>query len=218
MSSAQSARHIALPRRLFYSVLHLLCRILAVVVFDFRCYGREHLVQGRSLLLSTHQSHFDPLLVGLTLNRRMSQLARHTLFKNRLLAFFIRLLDAIELDRDRSGLAGLRETLSRLKQDEIVLIFPEGTRSKDGAIGQVKAGFLSVARRSQAPLLPMAITGAFNVLPRGSLIPRVHPIQVSIGKAIHFDQYSTMSDEQILAMLHRNLVDCASHSQRLSRL
>jgi 1-acyl-sn-glycerol-3-phosphate acyltransferase len=186
-----------------------------VTLFDLRCYGRENLRDGAALVLSTHQSNFDPILVGLSFNDRLNYLARRTLFKNRLFAGFIRLLDAIELDRDRSGLAGLKETLKRLKANEKVLVFPEGTRTADGKISELKPGFLAVARRSQVPLIPMAISGAYQALPRGSIFPRRYPLRVAVGPAIEFAEYEQLSDAQALALLSQRLNHCFQYAESL---
>ncbi len=109
-------------------------------VFWFPTEGRHYLdFEGGAMLLATHQSVMDPVLVGLIANRRLNYLARKTLFKNAAFGFLIRLLDAIEIDRDRGGLSGLKEMLKRLKRDEAVLMFPEGTRTMDGQVGTLKA-------------------------------------------------------------------------------
>jgi 1-acyl-sn-glycerol-3-phosphate acyltransferase len=189
--------------------------MVGVLFFDLRCYGRQHLHDGAALVLSTHQSNFDPVLVGLMFNDRLNYLARRTLFKNRLFAGLIRLLDAIELDRDRSGLAGLKETLKRLKADQKVLVFPEGTRTPDGKIAELKPGFLAVARRSQVPLIPIAITGAYEVLPRGSKYPRRYPIRLAIGPLVKFADYENLTDAQALQMLSQRLHRCYSQIQWL---
>lgn len=201
----------------FYDLLRILARLVGVLFFDLRCYGREHWRAGSGLVLSTHQSNFDPVLVGLVFNDRLNYLARRTLFKNRLFAGLIRLLDAIELDRDRSGLAGLKETLRRLKAGEKVLVFPEGTRTIDGKIGSLKPGFLAVARRSQAPLLPLAVTGAFETLPRGSLLPQRFPLRLAMGRAIEFADYANLDDQEVLALIERRLQQCYHRAQTLRR-
>ena len=128
-------------RQLFYRAVRLAARIVSVVVFDLRTEGQHHLdVEGGGMLLSTHQSLLDPVLVGMIPNRRLNYLARKTLFKNALLGFIISLLDAIEIDRERGGLAGLREMLKRLQKGELVLLFPEGTRTSDGELAVLKPG------------------------------------------------------------------------------
>ena len=205
---ASTARK-SFSKTIFYWVVRFSSRVLTVLLFDLRCFGREHTeIKGGGLILSTHQSHFDPVLIGVTFNELLNYLARRTLFNNSLLAFVITMLDAIELDRDRSGLAGLKETLKRLKRGEKVLIFPEGTRSSDGEIAPLKPGFLSVARRSKVPLIPVAITGAFEALPRGTIIPWRVPIHVSVGKPIQFEEIKDLSDQDALDMLASRLQTC----------
>ncbi len=195
-----------LGRQLLYRGVRLASRIIASVTFGFRTEGQHHLeFEGGGMLLATHQSLLDPVLIGMVPNRRLNFLARKTLFRNSLLGFLIRLLDAIEIDRDRGGLAGLREMLNRLQKGEMVLLFPEGTRSSDGEIGNLKPGFIPVARRSQVPLIPIAIVGAFDCLPKGAKIPTRQPIAVVFGEPIPYSVYMPMSDAEMLEAVAKKL-------------
>lgn len=204
-------------RRLFYRWLRLTSRIIATVFFGFRTEGRHYLeFEGGAMLLATHQSVMDPVLVGLIANRRLNYLARKTLFKNAAFGFLIRLLDAIEIDRDRGGLSGLKEMLKRLKRDEAVLMFPEGTRTMDGQVGTLKPGFIPIARRSEVPLVPIAIVGAYDCLPRGSHMPTCRPISVVVGEPLEKKSYESMSDAQLLAVMQERLV--ALHSRGVELL
>jgi 1-acyl-sn-glycerol-3-phosphate acyltransferase len=157
------------------------------------------------MLLSTHQSVLDPVLVGLISNRRLNYLARKTLFKNSAFGFLIRVLDAIEIDREKGGLAGLREMLKRLQAGELVLLFPEGTRTEDGNVKELKPGFIPVARRSNVPLIPIAIVGAFDCLPRGTKLPLRKPIAVVVGEPLQSAVYAPMSDAEIIEEVSRRL-------------
>jgi 1-acyl-sn-glycerol-3-phosphate acyltransferase len=196
----------AFSRRLFYRFLRISSRMIASVAFSFRIEGRHHLdLKGGAMLLSTHQSMMDPVLIGLVSNRRLNYLARKTLFKNAIFGFLIRILDAIEIDRDRGGLAGLKEMLKRLQSGELVLLFPEGTRTVDGNVGELKPGFIPVARRSGVPLVPIAIVGAYDCLPRGSKMPSRKPISVVIGQPLDHHEYREYSDQQLLEALQNRL-------------
>jgi 1-acyl-sn-glycerol-3-phosphate acyltransferase len=191
-----------LARRLFYRFLRISSRMIASVGFGFRMEGRHHLeIEGAGLLLSTHQSMLDPVLIGMIANRRLNYLARKTLFKNVIFGFLIRVLDAIEIDRDKGGLAGLREMLARLKKGELVLLFPEGTRTLDGNVGDLKPGFIPIARRTKVPLIPIAIVGAYDCLPRGAKLPTRKPIAVVVGEPLASETYESMSDEALLSNL-----------------
>ena len=210
MSSAPSDATLKSWKKVaFYSFLHLICRWLATFVFEMRALGREHFPEtGGGLICSTHQSVMDPVLVGLICNRRLNYLARKTLFKNFLFRKLIEALDAIEIDRDRGGLMGLRETMARLKRGELVLIFPEGTRTHDGSIGTLKPGFIAVARRSDVPLIPVSIVGAYDVIPRRTTIPVRHPIAVTVGEPITAEQVRSMNDDQLMSLLDQRLKEC----------
>lgn len=215
---SKTVPNISLAKRLFYRVVRLTARITFVACCDLRCINRENtLIEGKALILSTHQSHLDPLLIGVTFNERLNYLARRTLFNNKIFGFIITMLDAIELDRDRSGLAGLKETMRRLKQGKKVLIFPEGTRTADGMIAPLKPGFLSVARRSKVPLIPVAITGAYESLPRTSKLPRRYPLRVAVGKTIEFAEFEQLSDTEMLSLVHARLSECYATAQASRR-
>lgn len=196
-------------KRFFYGMVRTAARIAGVCTFSLRCLDRHRMdVEGGALVLCTHQSTLDPVLVGLSYNGRLNYLARRTLFKNRLFSWLITTLDAIEVDRDRSGLSGLKETLKRLKRGEKVLIFPEGTRSSDGKLQPLKRGFISVARRSSVPLIPIAVDGAFQSLQRGAKLPRQYPLHLAVGQVMSAQEVSQLSDEELLAALEKRFRDC----------
>ncbi len=175
---------------LFYRFVRVLSRTMAVMCFRFRCSGREHLpTSGGAILLATHQSMLDPVLVGLVVNGRLNYIARKTLFKNQAFAFLIRVLDAIEIDRERGGLAGLREMLKRLQNEKMVLIFPEGTRSETGEIQSIKMGFAPIARRSKVPLIPVAVVGAHKILPRKTIFLAANLSPLSLDRQSPANKY-----------------------------
>lgn len=195
-------------RKIVYRFLRMICRVSYVLWFRVRIEGRHHVpLDGGGMLLSTHQSVMDPILLGLACNRSLNFLARSTLFKNPAFSLLLRILNSIPIDRERGGLSGLREMLTRLRSGELVVLFPEGTRTSDGAIGALKAGFLPIARRSEVPLIPVAIVGAFECMPKGSnwLIPK--PVAVVFGKPLSVQQYQSMSDDQIVESIASSLED-----------
>src|SRR5688572_23428322 len=189
-------------QRAGYDFLRVVAQLTATLCFRIRWVGAENFPRtGGALICSNHQSFFDPPLVGLTCNRRMNYLARETLFKTPLLAPLMRFLDAIPIDREGGGLAGLKETLRRLKADEQVLIFPEGTRTHDGEVAPLKPGFIAVARRSRVPLIPVGLDGAYQSWPRTAKLPRAGRIGIVIGEPILPELVAQLNDEDLLAEL-----------------
>ena len=163
----------SLPNRFWYQFLRWLIYLTGILAYGVRYSGRENIPKtGPVLVVSNHQSHFDPPLIGAGCWRRMNYLARETLFRFAPLGWLIRSLDAIPIDRDGLGLNGIKESLRRLKRGEMVLIFPEGTRTRDGEIAPFRPGFTVLAARSKAWILPVAIEGAFDAWPRSRKLPR----------------------------------------------
>ncbi len=201
-------------KRLWYNGLRVIFRMAAVVVFRVRCEGRRHIPhEGSLLVLSNHQSHLDPIMVGLAFDRRLNYVARESLFRFAPLRWFIRSLDAISIDLEGSPLGGLKETLKRLKHDEAVLIFPEGTRSVDGRVAPFRLGYATLARRAHATILPVAVEGTFDALPRQHLFPRPAVIQVHIGAPIWPDEIDQLADVQLEQEVRRRITDC--HAQAI---
>ncbi len=208
-----------LAQRLGYDTLRVFARLTSVIFFRLRVKGREHWpANGGGLVCSNHQSFFDPPLVGLTCDRRMNYLARDSLLRIPGLAQFILFLDAIPIDREGGGLAGLKETLKRLKAGELVLIFPEGTRTHDGEVAPLKPGFIAVARRIKVPLVPVGLDGAFQAWPRTSRLPRPSRLAVVIGPPIGPDEVAAMTDEDLLAELEQRILTCHSEARELREI
>jgi len=208
----------SLAKRLWYGYLHVMCRLLAAGLCQIRCNGRENVPRsGAVLVLSNHQSLFDPVLVGLACDRRLNFLARDTLFRSKLFGWLIRSLDAVPIDREGLGLGGIKETLRRLKRDEMVLIFPEGRRTNDGNLARLKPGFCALARRGNSAVLPIAIDGAFDAWPRWRPLPRRACIHIEFGPAIRPEEFASMTDEALMAEIERRMQACLA-AARAGRL
>ena len=202
----------------WYNFLHGCCRLAAVVLFRIRVRGRANLPEeGALLVCCNHQSHFDPVLVGLALDRRLNFLARDTLFAFAPFRWLIQSLDAIPIDREGVGLAGIKETLKRLKRGEGVLIFPEGTRTADGTIAPLKPGFVTLARRGKVSLLPMAIDGAYDAWPRRQALPTAAPISIEVGEALSPEEVGRLNDDDLTAEVEARIRRCHSLAQSAGR-
>lgn len=173
--------------------------------FRFRCHGGEHVPrEGPLVLVCNHQSNLDPLMVGVACPRQLSYLARDTLFVGPI-GWLIRSFDAIPIDREGTGLAGLRNTLGRLKKGDAVLMFPEGTRTADGNLQPIKPGFIPLVRRSGAAIIPVALDGAFRSMPRGVKWPRPVRIALRFGLPVIPREIESLNDEQLLERIAESI-------------
>ena len=198
-----------LLQRIWYRLLQRFLQIIAIVVYRIRYSGQENIpAEGGVLIVSNHQSHFDPPMVGIGSRRRMNFLARKTLFDFGPLGWIIGSVDAIPIDRDGLGLGGIKESLKRLKRGEMVLIFPEGTRTSDGEIAPFRPGFTTLAVRSHAAILPVAIEGAFQAWPRQRKFPGFGRIRVHYGRPIQPEEYANLDERELLAEVEQRVRAC----------
>jgi 1-acyl-sn-glycerol-3-phosphate acyltransferase len=194
--------------------------------FSLRKSGWGHMPKsGPVLVVSNHQSMFDPVLVGLSSRRYLSYLARKSLFQSHLFGSLIRSLDAIPIDRNM-GKDGIQAVLDALGQERAVLVFPEGERTHDGTVQPLKAGVSLLIKRVRCPIVPVGIAGAFAAWSRHTRIPRPSPlfmppsdstIALSVGQPIDPTRYSDMPRDAMMTDLHREIVTQFEAAKRLRR-
>ena len=190
-------------------------RIQLTLLYRIRVHGLENFPEpGSTLICSNHQSFLDPVVLGVVSPRPLNYLARKTLFKITPVRLFLELNDATPIDLDSMGMAGIKESLKRLKRGEMLVVFPEGTRSDDGELLPLKPGFDLLARRSKARMLPIALDGCFQAFPRDAKLPRPGKIQVVIGEPIEFDEYKNWTADETALFLQARIAECLAEARR----
>lgn len=171
----------------FCQAISLLC---GTVFFRLRLFYRGRLpYESGAILASNHQSFLDPVLVGLALEKPIHFMARSTLFKNTLFGMLIRSLNAFPVERGAADLKATKETLRRLKNGNFVVMFPEGTRTRDGSVIMPKPGFAMLASRAGVPIVPVVIKGAYKAWRRqDKFISRLPQITVIYGEPFRVDR------------------------------
>lgn len=199
----------SVSRLAWYHLLHRLLQLAAVLIYRVRCTGRKNIpAAGGVLVVSNHQSYLDPLLVGIGCPRAMNYMARATLFRFGPFRRLIGSVGALPIEREGIGLSGIKESLKRLKRGEMLLIFPEGTRSGDGEIAPFRSGFTMLAVRTKAAILPVAIDGAFQAWPRWKKLPGPGRIRVHYGEPIRPSEFAGLDERELLAEVERRVRAC----------
>ena len=139
---------------------------------------------GGAVLASNHQSFLDILLLGGCVPRHVAFVARDTLADWRWLAFVMRQSGAVLVKRGTSDRRALRQMADHLEAGDMVVIYPEGTRTRDGSLQEFKGGALLAARLARVPIVPVGIRGAFEAWPRGKSLPRPRKVGVRFGAPI----------------------------------
>lgn len=150
--------------------------------------GREHLPPtGGALIVANHASYLDIPAIAAAAGRHVGFVARASLDKVPGLSWLMRQSGCVLVQRNSADRAALEAMIGHLELGDCVAIFPEGTRTTDGALGTFRAGAVVAARRAGAPLVPAAILGAFEALPRGAVVPRPRRIRVRFASPIPAD-------------------------------
>ncbi len=156
-----------------------------VTMYRYRAHGRRHLPRGGFLVASNHESYLDPMLAGMGVAGEVSFMARSTLFRNPAFGALIGSMNAFPVDRDRGDVKGVRTALDRVRAGGVVVLFPEGTRTRDGSVGRFRPGIGSLARTAGAPVVPARIAGAWSVWPQNRILPCLQGcIRVRYGPAL----------------------------------
>lgn len=172
-----SQPHLAqLGRVLWYEAVRVGARLALTLGWSLRLTGSRHVPDcGPVILVSNHESFFDPVLVGLATRRHLTYLARQTLFVGRF-AGLIRSLNAVPIDNTGLGKDGLQQVLAELARGRAVLMFPEGERTHDGTLQPLKPGVALLIKRAKVPVVPVGIAGAFAAWPRQRKWPCLAPL------------------------------------------
>jgi long-chain acyl-CoA synthetase len=178
-----------------------------------RVMGRGNVPENRNfLVVANHASHLDFALIGYALGaagRDLVVLAAKDYFFNTDARRFIasNFTRLIPFDRERAQLDSLDDAIEELNAGHSVLMFPEGTRSPDGAIHEFKSGAGYLALRGGCDVLPVRISGTYQVLGKGSLIPHRHPVEIRIGRVITNAELRALADNAEGTGAYRKLAD-----------
>lgn len=174
---------------LFYRLCAVLVRTVGTGYFQWVVYHPERVpVTGPVILAANHVSFGDPPLIGGALPRPICYLARESLFHPPQFARLIRSLNAVPIDRDGGGPAGLRTVFALLAMGHALLLFPEGTRSADGRLQGAKGGIGLTAIKSRAPVVPVRIFGLFESWGRHRLFPKPGRLVIKFGEPLFFEK------------------------------
>jgi len=188
-------------QRAWYRFVQFWAQHLFVLLFRIRTFGRERIPKvGGVLLVANHQSFLDPVIVSVGLQRQVCFFAREDLFRGRFFPWFIQSLGAFPVKRGSADTGAIKAAIERLRAGEVVLLFPEGTRTPDGSVGAFHSGMCMIAVRGKAVMLPAAIDGAFEAWPRGRKLFTFSPVRVGYGDPIDLagkkrKDYDSISEE-----------------------
>jgi|GEM_PF-207051 len=179
------------------------CRYFCMLFFGIRFFDVENVPKtGGFILLCNHQCWLDPMFVVVPVNRRCVFAARDSLLKVPFLGWIFRIYNCIPIKRNHGDIGAIRECIEKLKENCGLVLYPEGTRTRNGKISHLKPGFTLLAKKANVPIIPVVIDGAFECWPRHQAFPRLDgKIFVQYGTPIDPETIAAESDREFMSDL-----------------
>ena len=193
--------------RPWYRFCRINCQALFLSFFRGRVFGYHNVPHtGGVLLVCNHQSFLDPVLATLAIPRECHYMARDSLFKNPIFRWLIESLNAFPIKRGTADLGAIKETLRRLKAGQLVVTFPEATRTTDGSVAQMHSGVILLARKARVPIVPGVILGAFESWPRHARLPRPRPVIIAYGTPLSPRMLESFDDDECIRVVRERIL------------
>ena len=172
-----------------YRFVNRLAMILFFTLTPRKVVGSENMPEsGGVVVVCNHLRFTDVFNVASCFRRRLTYMAKKELYKNKFFGYIFLKYGSFPVDREGSGFAAIRESLTRLKNGEALVIFPEGTRSRGQGMGEFKEGAVMLAAKAGVPVLPMYINSREKLFTR---------ILVNIGKPLILPEVKKLSAEYL---------------------
>ncbi len=180
--------------------------------------GRDKIPRkGSRVVVSNHQSQLD-ILVCFTLFFHYKWISKIEMFKVPFIGWNMTLNRYIRLQRgDKESIQQmLADAEKTLDQGSSVFMFPEGTRSPDGNVKPFKPGAFHLAKKTKKSILPIAVSGTTNALPKKSMnFHGFHKIQVTILDEIPYEEFADLTDEETAEMVRQRIIPyVADHREK----
>jgi 1-acyl-sn-glycerol-3-phosphate acyltransferase len=171
--------------RRFYRVVRLVVMAVFRPLFRVRIFGAERLPRaGAYIVAPTHRSITDVPFTSFVTTRMIRFLAKEELLSTAVGNWLFSRMGAVPVERGSADRAALRVLERALRDGDPVALFPEGTRSEGPRLAPLYDGAAYLAVKLGVPIVPVGIGGSEHILPKGSVIPRLHKVAVVVGEPL----------------------------------
>ncbi len=165
----------------FYKIVVFVVRAVCHLFFRFRTEGVCNIPKDKALIVcANHKSWIDPIMLAICLPMEFRFMAKEELFSNKLFGRLLRALGAFPVKRGASDIGALKLSMKIIGEGGNLIIFPEGTRSPKGYMGEAKGGATLVALKSKADILPVGISGEYRFMSK---------LTINVGEPISLKEW-----------------------------
>lgn len=149
---------------MFYKIVVAVLRALVFIVFDLKIHNRERINESEGGLIAcgNHTSMLDPVILAVSSKRQIHFMGKKELFDKKVFGYLFRKLGAFPVDREGVSMSAIKSSMAVLKNDEVLGIFPEGTRVKQYDENNAKSGIALIANKTKTNIMPFYIKGPYK--------------------------------------------------------
>jgi len=181
---------------------------LGLAGIRYRVRGRQHIPPNRAVVFcSNHESNVDPPVLFQALHKRLHVLFKAELTKLPVLGAVMVAGGFVPVERDRreASMASIDRAAESIRAGNSFLIFPEGTRSKTAELLPFKKGGFIMAIKSQAPIVPVAVSGGRAAMQKGSWLVRPVMVDVRIGEPVETTGYTLDDRDELIDVVRARI-------------
>ena len=193
---------------IIYNISTLFFKISLILWNRLEVYN-SHLIpkSGGVLIVTNHASYLDPPIIGVAARYRpVHFMARDTLWKNKFAKWWLNNVGCVPVSRDTGDIAALKKSISILKNEKVLSIFPEGTRTIDGNLQDAKSGVGFIIEKSKCVVIPAYIDGSFKSFSKNCKWIKPNKIKIIFGKPINNNNFLSLGEGKSSYDLYVNLI------------
>ncbi len=186
---------------MLYPIAKYLLKSIAIIYNRLKIYNKSRIPKSKSLIIvANHVSFLDPIYVGLVVPRRLNFMAKKESFNNKFFGWLLHSLGAFPVNRDKPDIKAIKTSLKILKEDKVLVLFPEGTRVKK-ELEEMKEGAAYFAYKTNATILPIYIKGTDKVMPKGKLFIKPARVELFVGQPLETETLKKDSQKQSIEII-----------------
>lgn len=179
--------------------LRFICKMLAIIIYRPKVIGKENIPkEGNAILCANHVHFLDSVIIVVMTKRKVNALAKEELFSNPF-KWVAKIFGIYPIKRGNADMGAIKTALKLMKNGELLLIFPEGTRNGLAKGKKAKKGAIVIAASSDSPIIPIGVQGSFKPFTK---------VTLNIGKPISYTEYKEeIKDKEKMNELTENLME-----------
>ncbi len=180
-------------------IIKFILELLVLIVYRPKTVGMQNIEKGKAAIICPNHVHaLDSAVIVLTNKRKINILAKEELFKNCFIRFLANIFGVYPVNRQKRSMESIKVSLKLLKSNELLMIFPEGTRNGMEKGVKPKDGAVKLAMKANVPIIPVGVQGNFKFFKK---------VKVNIGKPIYYSEYKNdINNKEVLDKLTEDLM------------